>query len=477
MHFKYLEWIIVFLFFLINISLFNLHPINYEYAFVDAAKYFQTYDKNILKDYSKIQSNTLGLSFLIYFLSKVFFFENLFIIGKFISASSYFILYFAFRNFNKFFNYKYYIFLLIVLFLNPLVWIYSSRISADIFPASVIVLSVSFLLSNVISKKRLLLSACLFLIGIILKPNLLILISLPILIIFFKNKNFKKNIFYISIFALINILGLTSYYFYSIKSFGFFITTINSLNSFSGLVFVLNNFITYLGIMCIFLMPFMLNNFKEKFNLRNSIFIISFFLVTHFSVPDKTSFGEIGLGPFDFFSHKTLKALYLSLSILFIINLIDIFKKIEKRKKKNYLIIIFSILLYIFILSFFRPAQRYLIPAMLLIYVLIFHYIVSIKIIILTIFLFVLLNFYSTINNINRSIVSKKIILYLLDNNLLYTTSPGIVTDSFNWVKINRESNQEKKYLIKLKDKDCIKSFESKIFFFKKDYCLAYNDQ
>jgi len=114
---------------------------------------------------------------------------------------------------------------------------------------------------------------------------------------------------------------------------------------------------------------------------------------------------------------------------------------------------------------------------MLLIYALIFHYIVSIRIIILTIFLFVLLNFYSTINTINRSIVSKKIILYLLDNNLLYVTSPGIVTDSFNWVKINRESNQEKKYLLKLKDKNCIKSFESKIFFFKKDYCLAYNDK
>ena len=74
MHFKYLEWIIVFLFFLINVSLFNLHPINYEYTFVDAAKYFQTYDENILKDYSKLQSNTLGLSLLIYFLSKVFFF-------------------------------------------------------------------------------------------------------------------------------------------------------------------------------------------------------------------------------------------------------------------------------------------------------------------------------------------------------------------------------------------------------------------
>ena len=122
---------------------------------MEAAKYFQTYDKNILADYSKIQSNTLGFSFLIYFFSKLFFTENLYIVGKFISASSYFILYFAFKNFSKLFNYKNYIFLLTILFLNPLVWIYTSRISVDIFPASMIMLSVSFFLTNIINKKKL----------------------------------------------------------------------------------------------------------------------------------------------------------------------------------------------------------------------------------------------------------------------------------------------------------------------------------
>lgn len=474
---KYLEWKLVFLFFFSNILLFNLYPINYEYSFVEAAQYFRTHDKNILNDYSKIQSNTLAFSFLIYFLSKLFFIENLYIVAKFISASSYFILYFAFKNFNKLFNFKYYIFLLIILFLNPLVWIYTSRISVDIFPVSIIILAVSLVLTDKINKKKILVSAFLFLIGTILKPNLLILITLPILLVVFNGKNIKKNIYDSSLFILINILGLVFYYFYSIKNFGFFITTINNLHTFKGFSFILNNFIIYLGILCVFSMPFMFYNFREKLNLRNSLFITVVFLISYFSVSDQTPFGEVGLGGFNFFSNKILKALYLSLSILLIINLIDIFKKIHNKKKKYFLIIIFSIFIYIVVLSFFRPAQRYLIPAMLLIYVLFFDHIKSKQIITIAAFLFVFLNFYSTVNSINRSFIAKETITYLFDNNLLYITSPGVVTDSFNWVKINRENNQEKKYLLTNNEKNCIKFFESKILFSKKKYCLMKNDQ
>ena len=313
-----------FFFFLTKVLLFNLYPINYEYIFIQGAEYFKAYDKNILYDYSKIQSNTLASSFLIYFLAKLFFIENFYIVGKFISASSYFILYFAFKNFNKLFNFKHYIFLLIILFLNPLVWIYTSRISVDIFPASIITFSVSLILTHKINKKKILLSASLFLIGVMLKPNLLALIILPILLVVFNGKNIKKNIFDSCLFFLINILGLILYYFYSIKNFGFFISPTNNLYSFNGIFFVLNNFIIYSGILCVFSMPFMLYNFREKLTLQNTALITVIFLISYLGVSDKTPFGEVDLGKFNIFSNKILKALYLSLPILLIVNLFNI---------------------------------------------------------------------------------------------------------------------------------------------------------
>jgi hypothetical protein len=89
-----------------HLIMINRFSINYEYAFVDVAKYFHTFNNTLLLNYGRVQSNTIVYSFFIFLFSKLLFIENLYVVGRILTVSSYIFLYFAIINFNNFYKHN-----------------------------------------------------------------------------------------------------------------------------------------------------------------------------------------------------------------------------------------------------------------------------------------------------------------------------------------------------------------------------------
>jgi len=469
---KYLDLKILILFFFFKFLFFNLFPINYEYSIVDVVSYFSHYDQKYLDEYTAINANTLVYPYLIFFISKIFFVKNFYVIAKLISALSYLFLFLSLKNINNIFNFKNYNLILLILFINPLIWIYTSRISVDIFPSSLVLYSMSIILVYKNSFKSILISLIIFLFSILLKPSLLILLPLPVLLILFYDKNYGVNFVIASFFSLIIIIGVLIYYFYSVANFGFFISTVNNLNYPRNFLFIISNFFIYLGMLFIFCMPIIFFIKYKKISLNNLFLVIIFFF---FGYSSNYFFGEIDLGIYTFLSPNYLKGFYFSFAIFFIIIIKNFFIEKNYENKKLFIIILFSIVFYILALSFFRPAQRYLIPAMLLMYIMLFSIVDVKKYFIIIFLIFFSFSCYSSLNHINRSFVAKDVIEYLVKNELLNLTNGGVVTDSFNWVGVRKNLNYDERYIITVKynNIECIKEFKLLITYIGKNYCLV----
>ena len=136
--------IILFLVIVIHILFINNHPVSAEYSFIDFAKYFEEYDKSLLFNFINIQANTIVFSFLIFFFKIIFFFENYQSAGRFLSVISYIFLYFGVLNFSAFFK-KSFKLILLLLFLNPIIWIYGFKTTSDLLPTSIGFFAISLL--------------------------------------------------------------------------------------------------------------------------------------------------------------------------------------------------------------------------------------------------------------------------------------------------------------------------------------------
>ena len=99
----YIFFVIYLLFHLIFVY---LDPINDEYIFYSGADFINTNSKKIIQVFFDYNANTLGFSYLIFFLSKILNFDDYYIIGKLISLSGYIILYFGLENFAKYIKLK-----------------------------------------------------------------------------------------------------------------------------------------------------------------------------------------------------------------------------------------------------------------------------------------------------------------------------------------------------------------------------------
>ena len=139
------EKIILFLVIIAHILFINNYPVSAEYSFIDFAKYFEEYDESLLNNFINIQANTIIFSFLIYLFKNIFFIENYQIAGRLLSVISYFFLYFGVINFSNFFK-KSFKLILLLLFLNPIIWIYGFKTTSDLLPTSIGFFAISLLL-------------------------------------------------------------------------------------------------------------------------------------------------------------------------------------------------------------------------------------------------------------------------------------------------------------------------------------------
>lgn len=468
----------------IKLFLINLYPINYEYSFLELSNYFRDYDKNILDDFKIINANTVVFSYTIYLISYLLPFLDILIIGRLLCLTSIFFIIFSLLKIKRIFNLKNN-FLIIICLLNPIIWIYSSRISVDLLPASIIFFSVIILFEKKRKIFQVIISSLLFLYSVLLKPNLIALLSLPVLIIFFKDQisfvNIKKNFYYFIFYISIVLAGFLVYYFYSTIVLGHFISSVNNLVYSKSIFTVITNSFFYFGLLVIFITPVFFQNYT--FFLKKNViyfFLLGSSLFFYLGYINKYYFGEMDLGSFNFISTQILQGIYFIMALTMFIVMYNYFKILNIKEKNFLFMVLVSFIFYVILVSFFRPAQRYIMVFILFFIPIVFmvNKKINSKFYFFTIFIYVVLNLYFVVNNVNRSHLARTALNYIHENQLLYHIEPGVITDSYNWPSVRRQnlSSDKKKYAIvnTLSDKSKIKKkFEGKINIFNtKKYFL-----
>ncbi len=454
---------------LIHLISINFHPTNFEGAYGQYSDLFNSDNKILyLKSYYTSQFNTYLFSLLGSLINYFVPFIDSFQTIKILSASSYFFLGVGLLNIFRYYNYKYNpIFLILIIFLNSIIFTYGFRAFNDLFAFSLAIFAISRILNNLDNK--LIIFDCLILgISIALKSYNLILI-IPLLIFFnmqFTLKKINKTIF----LFLIILIPLIILNIFTKNNLGFILAPKNEdlqiaifgSDETRNIYWVLNNFVFYIGYLTLISLPFFLSffylhikkNIKIIFIFLFISLILSFFVEKFFFISS-----ELDLGPLQsYIPDKIYKTLIIFLFSLFLLFVILFFNKsdIDHRKLNICKTIIFTIIIYLFALSMIKASQRYLILPLPFMFLILFTYKQPKFLIFLTLFFYMLIN---SLLFTNYYIVGKSteiIYDFLKVNKILDKTLPNIITPNVHHLYTGRNK-------IKLKSSDF------KITYFKKD--------
>jgi hypothetical protein len=195
------------------------YPVSLEFAFIDFAKFYEDYNKLILEEFISVQANTVVFSYIIFFFDQLFSIHNYLITGRLLSILSYIFLYFGILNFTNFFkiNLANFFILVLVLFLNPIIWIYGFKATADLLPASLCFFGISQIFSNKNIISKILISSFLVSLASLMKPMFLAIVVLESLLInyFNYNKDIKLRIFYLVLYNFLPFISIGLYFYFS----------------------------------------------------------------------------------------------------------------------------------------------------------------------------------------------------------------------------------------------------------------------
>lgn len=434
----------LFLFFVILLHLLtlNFYPTNFEGSNGVGANFFKVDDKlTFLQIFFRGQFNSFLFPFFGSLINEIFPFLNGNQSIRILSVLSYiFLLSAVLKIFKLIFQKEISFELLVIIFLNPILWHYGHRMYVGLFSYSLSLFAFACILS-VKNKKYFIFLYLLLGVGIALKPFNLIL--LPVLtIIYAKKLKFVYEFFILNLKVFFfSLLIPISYYLLIYIKLGNFITPENedlkialfSGHDYRGYYYIFNNFINYIGYVNLILFPFSLMFFDKKnyFKKLNITFFILIVLLSYFLSQIILPTAELNFGPLQSFFSEIIFLYLISISFLFFIffnyfNLLSL--KNDYPKFEKYLLCLIFIILYILALSFIKGSQRYIIP-IIPIYLILLNQFVKINLVYkLLIFVYficnsaLLLNYYIVGNSYNQ------IINFLEENNILYKTNPMVIT-------------------------------------------------
>jgi len=461
-------------FFFAHCLLILLPAINLEFAFVDAARYFKTGDTTLIHQYFLLQANTIGLPFLSSLASFLAPDLDMLIVIRLLSASGIILLGIAILNLCDFFNRKESLHLLIIILLNPLVWVFSGRATADFLPAALGIFAISIAIQKNISVSNIICSGILLGLASILKYHAIFFLLL--LTPFFWNsitRTFKFKYFFIV--ASISLGLLTLFLILVFVNFGFWITppVFQSIHGLSLSDFI-NNFFLYTGYLILLCSPASLIFFKWKdFFQKYKLLVIAILILTFFiGFMGLHDGGELNFGPLDRFVNKSIFAgLFFVLSLFF---LLPFFSNLEIQNSKNICTALtIAILLIIAAFSLTRPAQRYL-----LVVIPIFIFLIPPKVIknkyifISTIILYSLINLFVAYSQWCTGTASQKMVNAIKSAGLINISNPGVIEGHVGNQFKKNSSNEFKYTVISGEDDSAIIKVQSGISFIDKKYSL-----
>jgi 4-amino-4-deoxy-L-arabinose transferase-like glycosyltransferase len=240
-------------------------PINMEFAFSDAAKYFSSGEPQYIEQYFHYEANTLAIPWLAFAINWLFPFLNIDHIPRLLSVLGIPFLTFGVLRINRQLAQRINPYLLVSLvLLNPLVWTFAGRGTADFLPAAIAVFALSLFWngdeeSRTDLWRRILASATLGLAAVVKYHALLLLAGVLAEIAIRRRAQYGKMLLQWIACAAPAIFVVGAYLIVVKIVFGFWLTPPefqqrHGINLFT----VPNNFLSYAGFLVLITIPFSL---------------------------------------------------------------------------------------------------------------------------------------------------------------------------------------------------------------------------
>lgn len=430
-----LEWVLVAAACVAHLALYWLPQINLEWAFSDALLYFHDGDARRIDRYFAVQANTLGLSYSSFLVSKLLPGLDATYVPRLLSSLGILALGSALIRFGRMLELNRSDSLLVMLVLiNPVVWIYSGRGTADFLPTALVLFSVSLFWGKTTGLSGYATAIITFSLAILLKYHAALL--LPILWIEAlsrANVDYKAVLLRLLATSALVLIGPCLYVFLMRDTFGFWITPPVFQKAFQVSVSSFaTNLVSYLGYLSLLLLPLTLLSLMDRLlnprtRMRLVLLLTAVFLVGYVALNPE---GEMNFGPFDRYLNEKLVYGFLCVCAgLLILVLQDCFRAHKHPETRRLLACIAAgIVFFLAMLSLTRPAQRYLLFVLPFAYYFLTIHAGKRKILVgATILLMASINVYVAFSQYATGSASRELVQKLEASGLIADTSPEII--------------------------------------------------
>jgi hypothetical protein len=335
-------------------------PVNFEFAFADAARYFNAPANHLLLDeYFDVQANTVALPYFAAVMARVFPGIEALTMIRVINLMGIALLGIGIFRICTYLKIKHSALIVTLVLLNPIVWTYSGRATADFLPMAVGIFAISLMLGERYFLLRLLSAGIMLGLGAIFKYHTLcVLVFLAALLA--RYRPLGESIWKTSAVAVISIAMVGLYLVKAHAVFGFWVAPPKFQETHHlRVTAVFNNFILYVGFLGLcglptfFFFPGLRDAARKYWRYLIPALCFSF-LVGMFGLHDG---GELNFGPLDALTGPTFRAIVLSLMSVIALMLIFMSTANDDRNRR---LLGCAVIVVLLVFSMTRPAQRYL---------------------------------------------------------------------------------------------------------------------
>lgn len=362
---------------LFHVAISGFPLVNLEWAFSDAALYFTNREHVYIDQYFEYQANTLGVPFLTAFFAKILPFIDIQILPRILSAVGFIFLGQALLKMNRMIqtNIPGYIILLVV-FLNPLLWTFGGRGTADFLPAALGLFGLALFWEQKDFSVKKYVAIAILGFAITLKYHaVLLLVPLVVEILLRPTQKIKTAVWQ-SVITIVGVLIIPCLYILLVRQkLGFWLTPPLYLERHKlNLSDFLTNFSIYFGYLALVLLPFSISSvfyfirhLQPQKRLKSLVtFVLIGLSLFALGYGWLRPHGEMNFGPLDGIVSPAISGG--GFMILTLVLVVIIYQAIEKidfnwsglTSFRYVLCMVLGIVAFLFILSFTRPTQRYL---------------------------------------------------------------------------------------------------------------------
>jgi hypothetical protein len=422
----------------VHLSLLWLPGINLEWVFADGASYFASHDPGLLKYYFSLEANTLGVPFVGFLLRHVLPFLDYNAVLRVLAASSFPLIGYSLIKLHTLLEQDYNPAVLLgVVFLNPLVWTFGGRGTADLFPAALTLFAIALLWQPDASLMQLALALAAYGIAIMLKYHAALLLPMVGLELLTRPGAGVRKALTRYCLIVAGILTLPALYLLLIKhSYGFWFAPpkFQSIHAAHlGVAAVVMTVIGYAAYLALLLLPYSLSVVWEQVRtVRRAgvtlLAAVGAFIVGAYALRVGT---EMRFGPLDaYISPRIYSGSFLVFAVFCLLASRNMLSRAASSPGHRYIVcILLGIAIYIALLSFTRPAQRYLLFVLPLSYLLLLDRVKCGKYwTTATALIYVALIIFITLNQIATGSVAHKMVEQLDAHGWIANTEPGALT-------------------------------------------------